>query len=270
MNGSVRNGAKFIDTWNGFTDKSGRYSPYGPDMTGQVKRLRVDDGVHFTMRGYLKLAHFVEKELRRDLNLAKIERNIPLAGNEEEQAKVMGRDVVPGQSDPALDAATRQGAPASETDATTGTEQAQAEATQPQLQESNVGDVSVVRPAMDQALQAAQSLSPQAPASAMTEAEMVTSELANGLTAVATISAVTDLSLASSRPRRRGRASPSATAARRIKACARPIWKRRSSPSTTTAGTCTRSSQRSRASIRASRRTIDRKKTSSRAHVDCR
>ena len=68
----------------------------GPDMTGQVKRLRADDGMHFTMRGYLKLAHFVEKELRRDLNLAKIERNIPLAGNEEEQAKVMGRAVVPG------------------------------------------------------------------------------------------------------------------------------------------------------------------------------
>ena len=94
------NGAKFIETWNGFTDEAGRYSAYGPDMTGQVKRLRADDGVHFTMRGYLKLAHFVEKELRRDLNLAKIERNIPLAGNEEEQAKVMGRDVVPGRSDP--------------------------------------------------------------------------------------------------------------------------------------------------------------------------
>ena len=75
-------------------------------MTGQVKRLRADDGVHFTMRGYLKLAHFVEKELRRDLNLAKLERNIPLAGNEEEQAKVMGRDVVPGRSDPAQPAPT--------------------------------------------------------------------------------------------------------------------------------------------------------------------
>ena len=105
------NGAKFIDTWNGFTDEAGRYSAYGPDMTGQVKRLRADDGVHFTMRGYLKLAHFVEKELRRDLNLAKIERNIPLAGNEEEQAKVMGRDVVPGQSDPVPEA-DRRAAPA--------------------------------------------------------------------------------------------------------------------------------------------------------------
>src|SRR6185295_1625291 len=117
------NGAKFIETWNGFTDESGRFSAYGPDMTGQVKRLRADDGVHFTMRGYLKLAHYVEKELRRDLNLAKIERNIPLAGNEDEQAKVMGRAVVPGRSDPEpapsqTEAAANGGAPS---------EQAQAE-----------------------------------------------------------------------------------------------------------------------------------------------
>jgi hypothetical protein len=196
------NGAKFIDTWNGFTDEGGRYSAYGPDMTGQVKRLRADDGVHFTMRGYLKLAHFVEKELRRDLSLAKIERNIPLAGNEEEQAKVMGRDVVPGQSDPAQpsepapEQAQAQAEPGGAPDAG---EQPQAEET-PQLQQSNVGDVAVVRPVIDQSLQAAQAqgLAPQA---AAVEPEMVTGELGNGLTAVATISSVTDLSLSSSRPR---------------------------------------------------------------------
>jgi len=197
------NGAKFIDTWNGFSDEAGRYSAYGPDMTGQVKRLRADDGVHFTMRGYLKLAHFVEKELRRDLNLAKIERNIPLAGNEDEQAKVMGRDVIPGHSEPAQPAAPRpdQGDAATETaDAPAAPEQAQGEQA-PQLQESSVGDVSVVRPAIDQTLQAAQGLTPQGPAAATPDIEMITSELSNGLTAVATISSVTDLSLGSSRPR---------------------------------------------------------------------
>ena len=197
------NGAKFIDTWNGFSDEAGRYSAYGPDMTGQVKRLRADDGVHFTMRGYLKLAHFVEKELRRDLNLAKIERNIPLAGNEDEQAKVMGRDVIPGHSEPAQPAAPTpdQGNAATETaDAPAAPEQAQGEQA-PQLQESSVGDVSVVRPAIDPTLQAAQGLTPQGPAAATPEAEMITSELSNGLTAVATISSVTDPSLASSRPR---------------------------------------------------------------------
>ena len=195
------NGAKFIDTWNGFTDEGGRYSAYGPDMTGQVKRLRADDGVHFTMRGYLKLAHFVEKELRRDLNLAKIERNIPLAGNEDEQAKVMGRDAVASQSDaePAP-AAQGQSAPAPGPEAA-ASEQAPVSDQKPELQESNVGDVSVVRPVIDQALQAAQSMAPQSPASTLPETETITSELPTGLTAVATLSAVTDLSLASSRPR---------------------------------------------------------------------
>ena len=207
------NGAKFIDTWNGFTDEGGRYSAYGPDMTGQVKRLRADDGIHFTMRGYLKLAHFVEKELRRDLSLAKLERNIPLAGNEDEQAKVMGRDVVPGRSDPSQPGPAtqdQQDAAADPAATPTSPEQAQGEQAQtdqaqgeqaPQLQQSSVGEVNLVRPAIDQSLQAAQGLSPQGTASAMPEAEMITSELSNGLTAVATISSVTDLSLASSKPR---------------------------------------------------------------------
>jgi hypothetical protein len=191
------NGAKFIETWNGFTDESGRFSAYGPDMTGQVKRLRADDGIHFTMRGYLKLANYVEKELRRDLNLAKIERNIPLAGNEDEQAKVMGRAVVPGRADP--EPAPAPNSTEGTADAGAAPEQAQAEQS-PQAQQSNVGDVNLVRPAIDQGLQAAQGLTP-AGNPAVPEAEMITSELPGGLTAVATISSVTDPSLASSRPR---------------------------------------------------------------------
>jgi uncharacterized protein len=196
------NGARYVDTWTGFADEGGRYSPYGPDMTGQVKRLRADDGVHFTARGYLKLAHFVEKDLRSDLNLAKIERNIPLAGNEEEQAKVMGRDMVaeaPAAPSPATAAPDASGAP-STSDVETGTEPA-AEGAAPPLQESNVGEVSVVRPAIDQTLQAAQGLTSQGTPQGGSDAEMITSELGNGLTAVATLSSVADPSLASSRPR---------------------------------------------------------------------
>jgi hypothetical protein len=219
------NGAKFIDTWNGFTDEAGRFSAYGPDMTGQVKRLRADDGVHFTMRGYLNLAHFVEKELRRDLALAKNERNIPLAGNEDEQAKVMGRGVVPAKSpEPTQSADTPASeTPASDTPASdmSGSDtQASAAPGQPgaaqpadgapgqasseqapPMQQSKVGEVNVVRPAIDSTLQAAQSLTPQSGGPAMPEAEMITSELGDGLTAVATISSLTDLSLASSKPR---------------------------------------------------------------------
>jgi len=186
------NGARYVETWTGFSDESGRYSPYGPDMTGQVKRLRADDGIHMTMRGYLKLAHFVEKDLRSDLNLAKIERNIPLAGNEDEQAKVTGREVAaetppaPSPSAAAPEAGTETEQPAGGT---------------PQLQESNVGEVSVVRPAIDQTLQAAQGLTSHGAPQAGSDAEMITSELGNGLTAVATLSSVADPSLTSSRPR---------------------------------------------------------------------
>ncbi len=78
-------------------------------------------------------------------------------------------------------------------------EQAQA-GQSPQAQQSNAGEVSLVRPAIDQGLQAAQGLTPPGNP-AVPEAEMITSELPDGLTAVATISSVTDPSVASSRPR---------------------------------------------------------------------
>ena len=81
-------GGKFIDTWNGFTDVDGQYSQSGPDVAGKVKPLRDNDGIHFSKDGYRKLAHFVERELRRDLAIAKAERNVPLAGSETEQRRV--------------------------------------------------------------------------------------------------------------------------------------------------------------------------------------
>ena len=53
-------GVKFVDTWSGFTDQLGAFSAYGPDLTGQSKRLREPDGISFTARGNRKLANFVE------------------------------------------------------------------------------------------------------------------------------------------------------------------------------------------------------------------
>ncbi len=90
------NGAKFIETWAGFTDQSGAYNAFGPDLTGQTKRLRDGDGVGLTPAGNRKLANYIEVVLRRDLAQAKAQRNIPLAGDEEEQTRV-----VPGFSRPA-------------------------------------------------------------------------------------------------------------------------------------------------------------------------
>ena len=203
---SFINGAKFIDTWSGFTDESGRYSAVGPDMSGQIRRLRDDDGVHFTSRGYLKLAHFAEKEIRRDMSLAKLERNIPLAGNEDEQAKVMGRVVSPGKPLPpsgtAGEAPVEEASEPAQAEAPAGAEGEAAEPAPPAIEQSKVGEVDVVRPVISQTtLDAAQNMTPQGAASSLSDSENISSDVPGGLTALASISEVSDPSVASSKPR---------------------------------------------------------------------
>ncbi|MFZ1189190.1 MAG: DUF459 domain-containing protein, partial [Pseudolabrys sp.] len=56
---------KYVDVWDGFVDEDGKYSNYGPDYEGQVRRLRLNDGVFFTKAGAIKLARYVEQELSR-------------------------------------------------------------------------------------------------------------------------------------------------------------------------------------------------------------
>lgn len=58
-------GAIYIDVWDGFVDEGGKFTSNGPDFEGQVRRLRSADGVYFTKYGARKLAHYVERELRR-------------------------------------------------------------------------------------------------------------------------------------------------------------------------------------------------------------
>ncbi len=82
------NSLKFIDSYAGFLDENGRFNAWGPDLEGKIVRLRDNDGVYFTTAGRLKLAHFVEREVRRDIKLAQAERVVSLAGSEEEQARI--------------------------------------------------------------------------------------------------------------------------------------------------------------------------------------
>ncbi|HTT47462.1 MAG TPA: SGNH family hydrolase [Pseudolabrys sp.] len=60
-----RAGVNYIDVWDGFVDEAGKYSNFGPDYEGQMRRLRSGDGVYFTKSGARKLAHYVEREIRR-------------------------------------------------------------------------------------------------------------------------------------------------------------------------------------------------------------
>lgn len=63
-----RAGIYYVDIWDGFTDDQGRYAVDGPDFEGQIRRLRAADGVHFTKAGAVKLASYVDQELRRVLS----------------------------------------------------------------------------------------------------------------------------------------------------------------------------------------------------------
>ena len=63
---SVRKGGGvYVDVWPGFVNDENRFSPVGPDLEGQVARLRTSDGVHFTRAGSRKAAHFADLELKR-------------------------------------------------------------------------------------------------------------------------------------------------------------------------------------------------------------
>ena len=77
-------GIIYIDIWDGFVDEDGRYAQSGPDVEGQIRRLRTGDGVYFTQAGARKLAHYVEREVQRWLNA----RAAPVAVAVPEEPKV--------------------------------------------------------------------------------------------------------------------------------------------------------------------------------------
>jgi uncharacterized protein len=58
-------GIIYVDLWDGFVDESGNFAPEGPDVEGQTRRLRTNDGVYFTKAGARKLGHYVEREFAR-------------------------------------------------------------------------------------------------------------------------------------------------------------------------------------------------------------
>ncbi|APF38318.1 DUF459 domain-containing protein [Chelatococcus daeguensis] len=58
-------GGQYVDIWEAFLDADGRFSAFGPDVSGQNARLRTSDGVHFTKAGARKAAHFAALVLRR-------------------------------------------------------------------------------------------------------------------------------------------------------------------------------------------------------------
>ena len=58
-------GITYVDVWDGFVDEGGRFLQKGPDFEGQIRQLRSYDGVFFSKAGARKLAHYVEREIKR-------------------------------------------------------------------------------------------------------------------------------------------------------------------------------------------------------------
>ncbi len=203
------NGVKFVDTWNGFADQFGRYSAFGPDLNGQVGRLRAGDGVHFTIRGYRKLAHFVEREIRRDMRQARSEREIPLAGNETEQARAIRRKGPPqkiSQRQPSLDnpkkpavrptpkVKAQKKAPAKRVVVNRDPGISESVVALPSA-DSSVAGITLLRPKISQA--ALSTLS----TNYTPQGEVIARELDSGVTALASISPISDSNLAAAQRR---------------------------------------------------------------------
>ncbi len=58
-------GATFVDVWDGFTNAEGKYVSAGPDINGQIVRLRGSKGITMLRAGRQKLGFFVDKALKR-------------------------------------------------------------------------------------------------------------------------------------------------------------------------------------------------------------
>ncbi len=196
LNDTVRqavylNGAKFVETSAGFTDQAGAYSAWGADISGQTKRLREGDGAGLTQAGYRKIASFVEISIRRDLAQARSQRNIPLAGDDEEQARVVPSSARgPASKSTAAEGAKPGIGPASawKPETTVGKPDAAAKA-------AAAGAKSEVQAAVPAAPDAARRDQAAFAEAGSQSGEYILAELGNGLTSIAVITPVGDLSM---------------------------------------------------------------------------
>jgi hypothetical protein len=63
---STRPAVSVVDTWDLFTDESGRYSAYLTNEAGNLELMRYGDGIHFTWAGARRLAAAIFQQMRND------------------------------------------------------------------------------------------------------------------------------------------------------------------------------------------------------------
>lgn len=72
---AVANGITYVPTWQRTLGSNGKYSAYGLDDKGRKRLMRTNDGIHFTMRGYVKMAGFVTAAMEE---AARMEEVVPV------------------------------------------------------------------------------------------------------------------------------------------------------------------------------------------------
>jgi uncharacterized protein len=60
---------QYVDVWDGFTNAEGAFISAGPDINGQIVRLRNSDGINMTRAGKRKLAFYAERAIRKATGL---------------------------------------------------------------------------------------------------------------------------------------------------------------------------------------------------------
>ena len=55
----------YVDVWDVFADEAGNFVAEGPNIDGEIVRLRSDDGIGFRVQGKRKLAFFAERMRKR-------------------------------------------------------------------------------------------------------------------------------------------------------------------------------------------------------------
>jgi len=65
-------GIAFIDTWPLYDTEEGKYTSFGPDAEGVKRRLRKDDGLHFTVAGKLRFAKDIVRIIAKQTSAAEV------------------------------------------------------------------------------------------------------------------------------------------------------------------------------------------------------
>lgn len=72
------NDITYINTWPLFETEDGKYTSFGLDIKGTKRRLRKDDGLHFTVAGKLVFAREIARLLRKEVSRLKSEMQVPV------------------------------------------------------------------------------------------------------------------------------------------------------------------------------------------------